>query len=165
MTFLFRFFNEKIYGQISGYLKKEEFRNLKNGFTPTAGRKKEYINGNIKFNFQYEITNRLSIDCMGTIYPHTELSQTERGHMRQMDIGATYALLANKRLILVLDVQNVFDSNDNSTHIYYDQNYTNMFTHSKGPVFNFGVRLKFNRGKDITNQYKDNTPDMRRLNR
>lgn len=163
ITLPYRFLNGKLYGQLMGTIRWEEYRNFKNNFELPEGRKSRFFNSNIRFNLLYDITDRLSSNFIARIDPNYKNIQVETKTVYNIDLGFYYSFLAKKNLILGLNASNLFNSADSKQDIYFLDNFRHSYNRIKGPVFNISLKLRINKGQNVMDEYQNKTPAIERM--
>ena len=165
ITLPYRFLNGKIFGQFIGYMGWNEYKNFKNGFELPPGRTPRLFNGNVRFNVQYDITDRLNFNMIARLDPYRSTLQVDTETSFSADLGVYYSLLQKKNLIVGFNVENLFNSSNVQQAVHFSDYHRYMYRQTKGPIFNFSLKLRINRGQHVVDEYKDRTPSMERMSK
>jgi hypothetical protein len=153
----------KLYGQIIGNFTFFKHHKFKNDFIVPFGRNLQYYIYDFKANFQYDVTDRFSLNSILQYTPEKNTLLTRTYSVKTIDFNLTYSLLKDKNLIFGLEVLNMFSSSDLRQDIFFLENFRHQYNYRKGPVFIFSVKLRLNKGQKVVEEYKNVSPDFNRL--
>ena len=156
-------FNNRLYGNFSTTAILQNYNNLHPDFIMPTNRSKTYKNLSAMINFQYEITNSITIDYLCNYRPKYKTIINEKHNMWRMNFGINYSFSKDKKFVVSADIENIFDSYDTKSDNYFGNNYMYSVINGNGPIFSFSLKYKFNKGKNIKDEYKDSRPDMTRI--
>jgi hypothetical protein len=161
----YRFLDGKIYGQLVSTIHWADYKNFRNGYELPRGRDTRFFTGNMRINFQYDITERLNFNAAFKLDPtYRNIPSTRRSTYR-LDMGVSYALLPKKNLILDFSVANVLNSENSQVDNYFLDNYSYAWRQVKGPVYKFSLKFRLNKGQRVMDEYRNNTPAIERMGR
>ena len=160
-----KLFNEKLYANFNFRTYWTEYKNLHEDFIVPTNRKKEYFNFDTKLNMQYEITERLTFDCLFSLVSKKENLTYDQNMLWYADAGASYSFLKKKQLVFSIDVNNIFNTKDIASDNYFGDNYRYINRFSNGSIVKFSIKYKFNKGRNISDKYRDLIPDTERMTR
>lgn len=163
ITLPYRFMRGKLYGQIIGNFTFVKHHKFKNDFIVPFGRNLQYYIYDFKANFQYDVTDRFSLNSILQYTPEKNTLLTRTYSVKTIDFNLTYSLLKDKNLIFGLEVLNMFSSSDLRQDIFFLENFRHQYNYRKGPVFIFSVKLRLNKGQKVVEEYKNVSPDFNRL--
>lgn len=156
-------FHKKLYGQLSANCTYVNFKKFRNGYIPPKGRPTYSWQQGYTLSLGYDATDRLSFDAYADFTPKRKSLFYTSYAKSYAEIGASYQLLSDKSLTVGVEANNIFDSNGNKQDFYFGDNTRRDYVHSKGPSFNFYIRLRLKKGKDVSNEYKEYSPDIKRM--
>ena len=159
----FRLLKGKLYGQFMGYETYVKYKKFLNDYIPPADRHKAFWLQNYNFTMSYDITDRLNFNADADYSPNHDALYCYTYSSANIDANINYSFLKKKNLILYFDVRNMFDSNDSKQKKYFGNNFRYNGTHRNGPVFTLSVRLKLDKGQKVTEEYRDYTTDVSRI--
>lgn len=157
--------HKKVYGQLSGNCTYVNFKKFRNGYVPPKDRPTYAWLQSYALSLCYDPTDRLSFNAYADFTPKRKSLLYTSYAKSYAEAGVSYQLLADKSLTIGFDVNNIFDSNGNKQNLYFGDNVRRDYIRSKGPSFNLYVRLRLKRGKDISSEYKEYSPDVRRMSK
>lgn len=165
LTLPFRFLKGKLYGQIVGNCIYADYRKFVNGYIPPEDRPTHYWVSSLSGSMNYDITDRLNFNLDAYYKFKTDGLDTHIGDWGNVDLNINYSFLKQKNLIVYLSADNLFDSQNRMRKIYFGDNFRQLKQYSNGPVFTLSVRLKFNKGQRVVDEYRDYQPDLSRLSK
>ncbi len=158
----FQFFDKKFSGKIEGSVAYSKYRIAKNGFQIPIDRN-GFWKGSIGGIMQYQITDRFGINTWFKYYPSHKMLQYDLKSRGGMDLGISYSVLKNDRLIFTLDAENIFDSFDKAYTYYYDGNIKTTNRKVNLRFIKFSFLLKLRGGEKISDKAKNNLNDIKRF--
>lgn len=158
-------FHKKVYGQLSANCTYVNYKKFRNGYIPPKGRPEHSWQQGYTVSLGYDATDRLSFDAYADFTPKQKSLLFTTRASSYAEVGASYQFLADKRLTVGFEASNIFDSNGNRQDIYFGDNTRRDHVHSKGASFNFYIRLRLKKGKDISGEYKEYSPDIKRMSK
>jgi hypothetical protein len=159
----FKLLKDKLYGQASGRWTYVNNKTFINDFTPPVGRKTKYWINSYNFSMSYDITDRLNINTYISYKPKFESMQNYTYSYTDTEASISYGFCNKKNLFLEFSISNILDSRDIKHNIYFANNVRCVNIQRNGPIFNLSLRLKLNKGEKITDEYKEYSPNISRL--
>ncbi|MDC1105061.1 outer membrane beta-barrel family protein [Prolixibacteraceae bacterium] len=159
----FEFFSKKLSGYFSFDAVHNSLTNFKNEFELVKGRKSSYWKYNYKAGMDYKLTKRAGLNLWSQYNPEYQSPQFDYGSNWSLDIGATYSLMKNERIILSLNIENIFDSYKRDYTYYFNDITTQQHSHIHGRFVKFSIFMKLNKGEKIRDKAKENVNDTSRF--
>ncbi|MDR2917785.1 MAG: outer membrane beta-barrel protein [Tannerella sp.] len=156
-------FKNHLYGNFTYTTIFHNYTNINPYLIRSDNRSKKYATTSMMLNFQYEITNSLTIDYLLNYRFKYKTLIYEDDNRWRMNFGISYSFLKDKRLAISADIENIFDTYDIKRDHFFGNNYMYSVTKENGPKLSFSLKYKFNKGKNIKDEYRDSRPDMSRM--
>lgn len=158
----FALFKRKLTGQLQANVAYEQLINLRNGFTPPAGRATDYWVHNYSMFVRYAPTDRLSLSVMGRFFPNYSVTLESHPWRTRWEVDLEYSFPKEKNLTLYLSSYGLFDRDSWSTSYFLRGRYTRGVMY-QGATVNLGLRLRLNKGQRVVEEYRDYRPDASRM--
>ena len=125
----FAFWKNRVSGNIQAIGEWQHFLRFKDGYGLPEGRPRQFWGAQVQASLNVSVTDRLDIYVWGTYRSPVHHPLYDKNSTWGMDIGASYAFLKNKELVLSLEAINLFDSFAADYTYYYGNMVRNDYSH------------------------------------
>ena len=160
----FEFFDKKLSGKIEPRLAYSWYSNGQNNFIIPENRNRSFSN-RVQVSLQYEFHERFSVYAWGQLIGKRKHPQYTIEKKETLDVGMFYTGLKNKNLTISLDINNIFDTNDEIKHLYFGGTTKHIRFSPESRNIKLSVLFKFSGGKKVEDKAKGNMSDISRFSK
>ena len=160
----FEFFKKKLNGNLNGSISHTSFVNPKNGFVIPEDRN-SFWKWNIRGSINYKVVDNLIFNTWVGYNPAFSAPQYDQKKNWKMDLGIAYSLLKQDKLVVSLDMENLFNTNKTERVYFYDGNVFHTNSRWSDRLIKLSCVFKFNKGEKIVDKARENVSDVSRFKR
>ena len=159
----FRVLDDKFSGSVTLSASLHDLKNLRNGYELSKNDCTKYWTSGFQLYTDYKLFDNLGIYANYEFYPEYETPQIKVSNRSIFNCGLYCGLLKNDKLLISIDVNDVFDTYNTKNVIYYDKVEKIVDSRTKTRYVKIGLVYNISQGKKQKNTINSLPIDVSRF--